>query len=334
MNKLDIVYDIVKQQPVLPIDVSSKLNIDSFLAKAFLDQLVEANRLKATSEKIGGVSIYYVAGQEIAADAKLKKLLGVKPTAKTFAASVPQGALIEQKRAEFLARLKEIEAREIQLAETRAKRSLAGPSEIKDSAWEKAKAAEIVVKPKKEAPKVAAKPKVKIMPKPKPKPAPEIIVKEPEPVAEIAPKVEIIEVKEKLEPEKPEPIVAEKEEKPSLLEQAKKFLVGESKPSTTVVDDSMKWLAEKGAEIISKELKKKGKEAVITASIPSSIGPMKFLVFVVNKKSIAEADLSVAYSEGVQKKYPVIVMSKGKLNKAAQKYLDSISNVVKYKQLE
>jgi hypothetical protein len=61
---------------------------------------------------------------------------------------------------------------------------------------------------------------------------------------------------------------------------------------------------------------------------------MPFLVFVLNKKSITEADLSIAYSEGVQKKFPVIIASKGKLTKTAKTYLSTISGVVKYKLLE
>jgi hypothetical protein len=290
MSKLDAVFELVKQQPVLPIEVASKLGMDSFLAKAYLDQLVETGQIKATSEKVGGVSVYFTPNQEIIADTKVKKLLGIKPTAKNFAVAVPQSAEIEKKRAEFMIRLKDIEEKEKQLAERKAKLQ--------------------VVKPKKA--KVEHKPEIKIIEEPKPE------IKE-------APKVEIVEVKPVLE------VKEEEKPKPSLLEEAKRFIIGE--PST-IVEASLAWLAEKGAEIISKEMKKRGKEAVIAASIPSSIGPMPFLVFVLNKKSITEADLSIAYSEGVQKKFPVIIASKGKLTKTAKTYLSTISGVVKYKLLE
>jgi hypothetical protein len=290
MSKLDAVFELVKQQPVLPIEVASKLGMDSFLAKAYLDQLVETGQIKATSEKVGGVSVYFTPNQEIIADTKVKKLLGIKPTAKNFAVAVPQSAEIEKKRAEFMIRLKDIEEKEKQLAERKAKLQ--------------------VVKPKKA--KVEHTPEIKIIEEPKPE------IKE-------APKVEIVEVKPVLE------VKEEEKPKPSLLEEAKRFIIGE--PST-IVEASLAWLAEKGAEIISKEMKKRGKEAVIAASIPSSIGPMPFLVFVLNKKSITEADLSIAYSEGVQKKFPVIIASKGKLTKTAKTYLSTISGVVKYKLLE
>jgi len=61
---------------------------------------------------------------------------------------------------------------------------------------------------------------------------------------------------------------------------------------------------------------------------------MKFLIFVVDKKTVSEADLSMAYSEAVQKKYPVIVMSRGKLTKTARNYLNVIQGVVRYVALD
>ncbi|MEM2874158.1 MAG: hypothetical protein QW063_01775 [Candidatus Nanoarchaeia archaeon] len=307
---LDRVLAIVKQQPVLPIEVASKLNLDSFLAKAFLDQLVEAGAIKASSEKIGGVPVYFVAGQEIIADQKIKKLMNTKPTAKQFATVVPQGAEVEKKRAEFLARLKEIEQRERELAAKKiARMKTIAIEPIKVT--EQGEAPELVRSQAAEESEIKTKKLKEIVP--------QIIVEKP---GEDAPKVEV-----KSELERP---------KLTLLEQAKKFLLDKTAPTkeTNVVDASLAWLTEKGAEIVSKELKKKGKEAIITAAIPSNIGPIKFLVFVLNKKSISENDLSIAYSIGMQKKFPVIVISKGKLSKAAQKHLTEIGEVVKFKQLE
>ncbi|MCX6775078.1 MAG: hypothetical protein NTY99_03245, partial [DPANN group archaeon] len=65
MSKLDSVFVLVKQQPVLPIEIASKLGMDSFLAKAYQDQLVETGQIKATSEKVGGVSVYFAPNQEL-----------------------------------------------------------------------------------------------------------------------------------------------------------------------------------------------------------------------------------------------------------------------------
>lgn len=298
------VFEIVRQQPVLPIEVASKLKLDSFIAKAFLDQLVEAGKINMTADKIAGIPVYFIAGQEVIADAKVKKLLEVKPAAKNFAASVPQGKVVEQKRLEFMARLKEIEDREQKLAEQK---------KLRQTKIEIPKREEV-------RPKIESKPAITEI---KPVKVPEIkvpipqsaIIEKPKPLPELLPRPVLA---------TPASIVAPKE----IIKMP--VVSGQS----SVVDASLAWLAEKGAEIISKELKRKGKEAIITASVPSGIGPMQFLVFALNKKAISAVDLSFAYSEGVQKKFPVIVASKGKLTKTAQAYLNSISGVVKFKQLE
>jgi DNA-binding MarR family transcriptional regulator len=273
MSKLDDIFNIAKQQPVLPIEIASKLNLDSFTAKAFLDQLVEMGKLKMTSEKIGGVPVYFVAGQELIANSKIKELLNIKPTAKVFAQNIAQTPSLEQKRAEFKAKLEEIEKRE----------SLTK-----------------VVKPK-----------------------PEIIEK-----TEIVP--------EKFE--KPLPLLKvdsnqDIEKKPiekQVVAAVKSLIVGKTSP---VIESTLAQLNDIGAEILSKEIRKRGKEAIITVKIPSNIGPLQFLVIVQSKKTITKDDLSLAYATGVDKKLPVLLYSPGKLAKNAQQYLETIAGVVKFKQL-
>jgi len=291
MSRLDEVYNIAKQQPILPIEIASKIGLDSFMTKAFLDQLVEAGKLKITAEKIGGVSVYFAAGQELVADSKIKKLLGIKSTARTFAAVVPQSPALEQKRAEFKARLEEIEKREDEL-----KKSKAGIS-----------------KPRAARPRLEiAKAKTEI---PKPK-------------------IEILAKKEEPKPEEPKEIPKVEEPKQSIEEQVvsavKKLITGTVNPA---IELTLTQLNSAGAEILSKEITKRGKEASIVAKIPSSIGPLQFLVIVQSKKSINKNDLSLAYAAGVEKKLPVLLYSPGKLAKPAQNYLETISGVVKFKQL-
>ena len=307
MATLDRVYDLVRSGPVLPIEVSTKLNVDSFLAKAFLTQLVDAGKVKATQDRVGDVPMYYVMGHEVLANQKIKKLLeNIKPAAKNFAsptavATAAANPEIQKKREEFRVRLEEIEKKERELEER--KRSKIQTKVVQRVEIRSVESQDVEV------------------------PDPEVPVADEESPRKIA--IKALDV-----PQKAVGVEIPKEEKPkqpSILEEASKFIKGE--PSS-LVDESLAWLTQKGAEIISKELKKRGKEAMILASIPTNIDPMKFLVFVVNKKSITEADLSVAYSEGVQKKYPVIVMSRGKMTKLAQNYLNVIQGVVKFKQLD
>ena len=299
MSRLDEVFNIAKQKPVLPAEVAPKLGLDSFMTKAFLDQLVEAGKLKITSEKISGVPVYFVAGQEMIADSKIKKLLGIKPTAKTFAAVVPQSPALEQKRAEFKARLEEIEKKEAEL-----KKAKAGIPKPK------------VVKPKAEIVKV----KVEV---PKPK------IEEPKPAS-----IAVIKAEDPKEITKAEEIKVINESKPSIEAQVvsavKKLITGAASPA---IELTLTQLNSAGAEISSKEITKRGKEATIVAKIPSSIGPLQFLVIVQSKKTITKDDLSLAYAAGVDKKLPVLLYSPGKLAKPAKNYLETISGVVKFKQL-
>ena len=295
MSNLDKAFDLVKQHPILPAEIASKLGVDSFLSKAFLDQLVEMGKIKITAEKISGVPVYFVAGQEMIADSKIKKLLGVKPTARNFVASVPQSPALEQKRADFKARLEEIEKKEAELKKS------------KDI-------------------KIAVKAQVKVKDFVRPKVEIQVVKKEePKPAAPVAKEIEI----------KPEEITPKVEEpKPSIESQVvkavKKLITGAASPA---IELTLAQLNSAGAEILSKEILKRGKEASIVAKIPSSIGPLQFLVIVQSKKTITKDDLSLAYASGVDKKLPVLLYSPGKLAKPAQSYLETVSGVVKFKQL-
>lgn len=306
MTSLEKAFDAVRQQPFLPVEVASKIGVDSFLAKAFLDQLVEAGRVKATTEKVAGVPIYFVMGQELAAEAKLKKLLGVKTTATNFAKSVPQGPALEQKRADFKARLEEIERKEAEMKNAKEAK------EIKITAKSQLRVRDLV-KPKAEI----AKPKVEasFIKKEEPKPA--------------APAVEEMEIPAKEISLKAEEPKAESIQE-NLAKAVKKLISGATSP---VVEATLNQLNGAGAEIISQELRKRGKEAFIVAKIPSSIGPLQFLVIAMSKKTITKDDLSLAYAEGVEQKLPVLLYSNGKIAKPAQAYLDKVAGVVKFKQL-
>jgi len=104
----DKVLDFVKQNgPCLPVEV--KICSDSFLSKAYLDELAEKGLLKKSSEKIGESYIYYSSGQESAVQEKIKSLK-VEKTARTYA---PKKVVITpdiaKKREEFESRLKDIE---------------------------------------------------------------------------------------------------------------------------------------------------------------------------------------------------------------------------------
>jgi len=65
---------------------------------------------------------------------------------------------------------------------------------------------------------------------------------------------------------------------------------------------------------------------VCVAQMDSRLGLMNFLVVAANKKSLTEADLSLAYTEGQQEHLPVLLVTNGKLTKKAEEYHKKLGN--------
>lgn len=67
---------------------------------------------------------------------------------------------------------------------------------------------------------------------------------------------------------------------------------------------------------------------VCIAQMDSKLGLMHFLVFVLNKKSLNESDLSLAFTEGQHEKLPVLLITNGKLTKKAEEYQKRLGNLL------
>lgn len=108
----DKILTFIRQNgPSLPVEVASKVGGDSFLAKAYLDELVEKGLLKRSLEKIGESFIYHAPGQEASVKEKVSKFGGAK-TARVYAPKkVEVTPEIAKKREAFSSRLKEIETK-------------------------------------------------------------------------------------------------------------------------------------------------------------------------------------------------------------------------------
>ena len=70
-SNIDKAFDVVKTGPVLPVEVASKLGVDSFLANAYLSQLVDTGKIKQSTERVGNSFVYFLAGQEGAATTRI-----------------------------------------------------------------------------------------------------------------------------------------------------------------------------------------------------------------------------------------------------------------------
>jgi hypothetical protein len=116
--------------------------------------------------------------------------------------------------------------------------------------------------------------------------------------------------------EKPAEKKEEKAEKPKIREKTEK------KAKTDIKGLTEKWLSNSSSEL-KKELLVKNKEASFVISSKSGIGMIDFLLVVKDKKALNEADLAMAYKEGMNQKLPVIVLSKGKPSKKLLEYAET-----------
>jgi hypothetical protein len=294
-SNIDKAFDVVRTGPVLPVEVASKLGVDSFLANAYLSQLVEAGKIRQSTERVGNSFVYFLAGQEAQASSRVSNLLqGGKKTARMYASSVPAGPEVEQKRQAFTQRLAEIEAKE-QIRKPAPQQPLLQIAQQKPQAVSETQKQEFLntLKP-------AIESQLKQQIQPQVAPAQLNLPKIPSPQEVFA-------------------AVGQKIKSTIFMEDGR------------VVEKALGFLIDAGAEIIGKELRKKGREADILAIVPTPIGPIKFFVMARDKRTVSEAELSLAFTAGQHKKLPVIYVTNGKLTKSAQNYHQAISGLVKIK---
>ena len=87
-------------------------------------------------------------------------------------------------------------------------------------------------------------------------------------------------------------------------------------------------------KIYEEKIVKKNKEMNFVAEVPSQIGLLKYFVKCKDKKNISDADLSLAFGEGQQKKLPVLFLTGGKLSKKAEKYIeDNLKGQITFKKI-
>ena len=87
--------------------------------------------------------------------------------------------------------------------------------------------------------------------------------------------------------------------------------------------------------VIQEEIIRKGKEINLIAKVSSSLGELTYLIKAVDKKNLSEKDVIYAHNNGNMKKMPVILISKGKLSKKAQKYInENLKGYLSFKAME
>mgnify|MGYP001614895769 CR=1 FL=1 len=256
--KEDILKIIRNDGPVLPIQLSRRLNKDTIFAGAILSELVKDRHVKVSNAKIGGSPVYYVVGQE----AKLNILYGHLPGKEKEAyESLRKNQILKDKDCEPAIRI--------------ALRS------ITDFAFPFDNNGELYWR------------------------------------------WYLIDENNARELVKPGEVFIEKKiEKPAIRQQA--FLVSEKKPDTRdeFFENVLDYLNNKGIKVIDINAIRKKREVQSKVYINSDLGILEYLCLAKNKKTINDADLSLANDAGRKYKLPVLFLSNGDLTKKSEKYLN------------
>jgi len=129
------------------------------------------------------------------------------------------------------------------------------------------------------------------------------------------------EIKEKTDEKKP---AEAKEEKHEEKREERKKSVRKPKDTEKIKAKISDWICKKGL-IIEKEI---DDENSCVVSTTSQVGKIHFLAVTNLKKSISEADLSLAYQQGQNVKMPVLLLTNGTLTKKAQAYLEQLGKLI------
>ncbi|MBD3263309.1 hypothetical protein GF374_02930 [Candidatus Woesearchaeota archaeon] len=308
---IDKVLKLVRQKgPVLPVEIATELGVDSFIANAYLSQLIDADKIKISQEPVGNAFLYFMPGQESVAKSRINNLVSKsEKSTKTFrkrdSGSVPAG--VEEKRKAFAQRLKEIEERE----EKEKEKTVASSSD-KEDFLNRIKQAIAPTLSKQQVETI--KPQIRVG-------------------AETQVSPEKIEIKnitdakqEQKQPEKPSEKSDEVKKKlPKKKKRKKKKSIFKTTDITELAEE---YFREHDAKILEKKIKKK-KEIDYVIKVSSGIGSIKMFVKVRDKKRINEADLSLTYTQAQNKKMPALFITRGRLTKTAQNYLKVIRGLLK-----
>jgi len=297
------ILSVIQQHgPMLPIEIGSKIGADSFLAGAFLSELVKTGKVIESKESVGLSKIYYLSGQEEAVKKKLSEISSQKKTARMYS----QGDV--NVTPELMKKQKEFEeiAKKVEYEEEHVRKKPEKP----------------VVEKKELAPiQIAKKIVQKIVPKQ--------VVEQP-PQKKYVPSVPTWQTSQN-EIAKPQ-VIFPREPIKSVATIAVKRRRATIPADPHFIDRAMQYLAERRVEIVEKTIKSKI-NAELIIRVPSALGGVNFFVKIRSKKKVSRADLSVVYAEAIDKKLPVIYLTNGELTPTAQKYLKTMSGLLRVERL-
>jgi len=294
--------------PCLPVQLSKQIHSNILFAGAVLSELVANQKLKISHSKVGGSPVYYIQGQE----SKLSMLY-------------PHLHEREKKAYDLLKENKVLHDKSLEPWQRVALRELndfAYPIKINEEIYwrwysiSEDESNKLIQEKFNNKIEIKEDPKLELTQENKPQALVEIKQEQPQIIKKEQVKIEP-QIPMQLEQKKLEIIKEEleiKEEKPKKIKKIKK-------DSHEFYSNLNQYLKRKKIEKLQEDIIKKDKDFEIIANIPSSLGLVRFLIIVRDKKKISDADLSLAHNKAQLRKLPLLYLSNGELMKQAKEYM-------------
>jgi hypothetical protein len=313
-EKKPMVIEILKNKgPCLPSQISSEIKLQLLFTSALLSEMVSDKSIRFSNLKIGGSPLYYLTGQEPMLENFIKHL--------------------HSKEREVLQLLKEKQILNEEELEPVQRVCLANIKDFAISLTLNHKNKQFnfwrfYLLPEEEASKRIEEYFVNL---------PHVKIETEKKIPEFEKPDEIRDTLKQLEQEKAiQPFAEVKQEKIEVKAEEQKILHPEllkKKPKKRVQTKKKQDFNSKVIDYIKEKemlILKNFEEdnKICVAELDSKIGTMKLLVFGLNKKSLNESDLSLAFSEGQHERLPVLLVTHGKLTKKAEEYQKKLGNYI------
>ncbi len=310
VNPEKIIEIIRRRGPILPVQLSKEIGTNILLASAHLSELSSAKKVKVSSIKVGGSPLYYIEGQEYRLQEFIQYLNDKDRKAYEF---LKDKKVLRDKTIEPLTRVSlrqikdfakplEVKSKDFQeifwkwhlLSNDDASRIIKSQLNIKTDDDKKKETQKRIEEEQKLGEEKIRKEQEELLRK----------RKEIEELKKIK-KVEDVKI--------PTPLTQRK------VEIQRPLTVDEE--VTTIKDPFLTQITgffkRNNIEILEFKLVKKGAEYDFTINVPSAVGMLEYYCKAKSKKRISEGDLAAAFIQGQTRKMPVLVLTKGDLNKKA-----------------
>ncbi len=309
-NPKEKIIEFLKENgPALPNEIAKHIQKPLLITSAILSEMVESKQLKFSNLKIGSSPLYYIEGQEEKLEKFIEKL---NQREKEAVQLLKKEKILRDDNLSPVIRVALRNARDFAKP---LKVNVKGEQIIfwRYFSLSNEEAIQII---KEKLKGEVSKEKIEQ------KKVEERIEEVKEEIKEKERKIEKIEKKEEgLKQEKKEIEVKEKQERK--IEKQELVVKPEKKEKRKSKKKEEKQLVEKCIQLLKEEFDtvEKIDEDKFICKKKMGVGEIRYLCIIKNKKKINEADLSLVYQEGQNKKMPVLMLTSGTLTKKAKSFL-------------